>query len=97
MALKKSIEFEGASFIQTDAGYINKGVEKMSFAAYIKIIAITGDKTEIVASVSFSDLDKNLQKKYIIPVSVLDGSKNFIAQAYEHLKTLPEFSGATDC
>jgi hypothetical protein len=23
--------------------------------------------------------------------------KNFIAQAYEHLKTLPEFSGATDC
>jgi hypothetical protein len=23
--------------------------------------------------------------------------KNFIAQAYEHLKTLPEFAGATDC
>jgi hypothetical protein len=26
----------------------------------------------------------------------LDGA-NFIKQAYEHLKTLPEFSGATDC
>ena len=26
----------------------------------------------------------------------LDG-QNFIAQAYNHLKTLPEFSGATDC
>jgi hypothetical protein len=26
----------------------------------------------------------------------LDG-KNPIAQAYEHLKTLPEFAGATDC
>jgi hypothetical protein len=26
----------------------------------------------------------------------LDG-KNFITQAYEHLKTLPEFAGATNC
>jgi hypothetical protein len=24
-------------------------------------------------------------------------SSNFIAQAYEYLKTLPEFEGATDC
>jgi hypothetical protein len=24
-------------------------------------------------------------------------NSNFIAQAYEHLKTLPEFAGATDC
>ena len=23
--------------------------------------------------------------------------QNFIAQAYEHLKTLPEFAGAEDC
>jgi hypothetical protein len=23
--------------------------------------------------------------------------KNFIAQAYDHMKTLPEFAGATDC
>ena len=26
----------------------------------------------------------------------MDGD-NFIKQAYEHLKTLPEFAGATDC
>jgi hypothetical protein len=26
----------------------------------------------------------------------LEGA-NFIAQAYDHLKTLPEFSGAIDC
>jgi hypothetical protein len=26
----------------------------------------------------------------------LEGN-NFIAQAYEHLKTLPEFEGAEDC
>jgi hypothetical protein len=97
MALKRSIEFEGSSFIQTDAGCVNKGIEKISFVAYIKVIAVTGDKTEIVASVNFSDLNQNLHKKYVIPVSVLDGAKNFIAQAYEHLKTLPEFSGAIDC
>ena len=29
-------------------------------------------------------------------VPVLDGD-NFIRQAYFHLKTLPEFAGATDC
>jgi hypothetical protein len=25
------------------------------------------------------------------------GGANFLAQAYAHLKTLPEFSGAVDC
>jgi hypothetical protein len=25
------------------------------------------------------------------------GGKNFFAQAYDHLKTLPEFNGALDC
>jgi hypothetical protein len=30
MALKRSIEFEGSSFIQTDAGCVNKGIEKIS-------------------------------------------------------------------
>jgi hypothetical protein len=29
-------------------------------------------------------------------VPSLEGA-NFIAQAYEYLKTLPEFKGATDC
>jgi len=97
MALKKIIELEGASFIQTDAGRISKGTEKVSFAAYIKIVSVTGNKNEVVASVKFSDDNKSIEKQYRVPVSVADGSKNFIAQAYDHLKTLPEFSGATDC
>ena len=29
--------------------------------------------------------------------SVEEGAENFIKQAYEYLKTLPEFEGATDC
>jgi hypothetical protein len=34
---------------------------------------------------------------YAFVPSVSDGSANFIKQAYEYLKTLPEFTGALDC
>jgi hypothetical protein len=36
-----------------------------------------------------------LQKQFVFAPN-LDGP-NFIKQAYEHLKTLPEFDGAVDC
>jgi hypothetical protein len=38
-----------------------------------------------------------MQKHYKFTASVSDGAENFIKQAYAHLKTLPEFAGATDC
>jgi hypothetical protein len=46
---------------------------------------------------SYTAADKPFFAESILSCAyVLDG-KNPIAQAYEHLKTLPEFSGATDC
>jgi hypothetical protein len=89
MALKKSINF--------------KGIEIKD--AYIRISRFDGDKNTLSFGVSFHS-DPNAQafdnKTYLLNdaeagvVYVLDGD-NPIKQAYQFLKTLPEFAGAVDC
>jgi hypothetical protein len=65
-----------------------------------KLLKSTGDKTKITFDVvCFNKTDDSivaaLKKQYSF-VPNLNGA-NFIAQAYAHLKTLPEFAGAIDC
>ena len=65
---------------------------------YIKVSIVEVNKVNGMANVSFYDKPsgKLLQTKiYPVPHD-LNGS-NALAQAYNHLKTLPEFAGATDC
>jgi hypothetical protein len=66
--------------------------------AYIKVVALSGNKQLMRIEVgTHKDVNAPVvdrQQYYFAPD--LDG-KNFIAQAYEHLKTLPEFAGAIDC
>jgi hypothetical protein len=97
MALRKIIESEGVSVVQTPIGNVANGVQKVSFSAYAKITSIIGNKDSITANVNFQSDAQQFDKQYQIPVSTTTGSSNFIAQAYEHLKTLPDFAGATDC
>lgn len=97
MALRQIIETEGKALIQTPFGSIENGIHRISFFAYVKVISITGDKNQIAANVNFKGDTQQFNRQYLIPVSVENGSTNFIAQAYAHLKTLPEFSNATDC
>ena len=97
MALRKIIEAEGPSVLQTSIGIIENGVQRVSFSAYVKVININGNKNEINASVNFKGDVQQFTKQYQIPVSVDASAANFIAQVYEHLKTLPEFAGAEDC
>jgi hypothetical protein len=97
MALKKIIELQGSSFLNTSYGQINTGEDKIAIAAYIKVVSISGDKNNLVVNVSFSDKDIKFIKSYSTPVSVEDNAPNFIKQAYEHLKTLPEFENSEDC
>lgn len=97
MALRKIIEVEGKSIIQTSIGNIENGTQQLSFSAYVKVTNINGNKTEITANVSFKSDNQEFTKQYQIPVVVENGAPNFIAQVYEHLKTLPEFAGAEDC
>lgn len=97
MALRKIIEVEGKSIIQTSIGNIENGIQRISFSAYVKVININGDKNTINANVSFKGDAQQFNKQYQVPVSVGSGSTNFITQVYEHLKTLEEFAGAEDC
>ena len=68
--------------------------------AYIRVEAINGSKNKITASVAIGKKDGDnflvAQSSSYSFVPNLDG-QNFIAQAYTHLKTLPEFAGAEDC
>lgn len=65
---------------------------------YIKVEAVVATKNRATAGVSFAKSSGDgllkFPKNYSFVVS-LDG-KNFIEQAYEHLKTLPEFQNARD-
>ena len=97
MALRKIIEAEGEVIVQTPMGNIENGTQRVSFSAYVKVLSINGSKSELTANVSFKGETQQFYKSYKIPVSVETNSKNFIAQIYEHLKTLSEFAGAEDC
>jgi|LakMenE18May11ns_1017448.scaffolds.fasta_scaffold9751480_2 hypothetical protein len=97
MALRKIIEAEGKSVVHTPIGSIENGTQRVSFSAYVKVIGINGDKSQIVATVNFKGETQQFNKPYQVSVSVANGASNFIAQVYEHLKTLPEFDGAEDC
>jgi hypothetical protein len=97
MALQQLIETQGVSYADTPFGTIKRGNEPISFLAYISIASIFGTKNEILVSVNFKSSLNQFSKDYKIPVSVEQNSDNFIKQAYNYLKTLPEFAGATDC
>lgn len=90
MALKKT-------FTETKAPF--NGVLELT-DAYWRVENITANKIEATCVVSINKKDDELttqvtSKKYSFTPD-LNGS-NFIRQAYEHLKTLPEFADATDC
>lgn len=69
------------------------------FNAYIKVSSVAGGKENMAAEVHYlkdnasGDLIK--VENYNFEPDI-DGD-NFIKQAYHYLKTLPEFSDATDC
>jgi hypothetical protein len=66
--------------------------------AYIKVNNIIGDKNEMRADVVFLKETGGMivdNKSYFFPPNL--NESNFIAQAYNHLKTLDEFAGAVDC
>lgn len=63
----------------------------------LKQIVKQGNKERLVLDVLFKADGINYHKDYSFTPSVDEFSNNFIKQGYLHLKTLPEFVGATDC
>jgi hypothetical protein len=97
MALKNIVEIEGELVIKTDYGLIVKGKDVSANVFYIKVDNIQATKKQANASVSFNSDKLNFKKNYSFKVSVENNAPNFIKQAYEYLKTLPEFANAEDC
>jgi hypothetical protein len=64
--------------------------------AYIKISNIHGNKNNLTIKYAVLSGADEISSGYESFTPTLDGT-NFIAQAYNYLKTLPEFAGAQDC
>lgn len=85
MALKKQI-------VKTISGFNGQ----LTTEAYFKVSRLSGDKHNMTALVTGVASESQVYAAEHLFVPNLAG-ENFIAQAYKHLKTLPEFAGATDC
>lgn len=97
MALQKSASFEGQIDVKGDGWAFSKGLELIDLGVcYIKVDQLVGTKTQLSATVSITAQGGGIKYLNITFTPDLDGP-NFIKQAYLHLKTLPEFSDATDC
>jgi len=76
----------------------NFGVEVTFENAYIKVVYINGSKDTLNAYVCAYDKKDGVQlNSSAIQCSLSLEGKNFIAQAYDHIKALPEFANAIDC
>lgn len=97
MALKKSMSVEGNLTVTLPGGFnFQQGTGSIDLPdCYIKVERVLVSKTEGSADVSFSSGSIKYSKAYQFPVT-LDGG-NFISQAYDHLKSLPEYKSAKDC
>lgn len=95
MALRKTITLTGRNIVATAAGTIDVGEISVNMDAYIKVEAVDATKQSATATVTYKDGAKYLTKQFVFAPSLEES--NFIKQAYEHLKTLPEFAGAIDC
>ena len=97
MALRKIIEISGKTILQTLFGSIETGDSQVSVSAYIKVLSVNGNKENATAIVRFTSDKITYDRTFDIPVSVADDAANYIKQAYQHLKSLPEFATAEDC
>jgi hypothetical protein len=97
MALQKDFDVEYAATYTLPWKEEKETRTYKMLGAYIKVLTTSGCKNHQKAVVSIVSGDKQIIKEYFFSPSVSDGSGNFIKQAYTHLRTLPEFSGATDC
>lgn len=73
--------------------------ERIVFSnSYIRVDGVDADKHRAVMRVSVrsGQAGRSLESRTYSFAPDMDGP-NFIRQAYLHLKTLPEFAGATDC
>jgi hypothetical protein len=95
MALKHAITKICSTKAIFDGVELESGQITISDIFYIKVESVKGSKSTVNCSVSFKGEKVELVKIFVFEPKM--NNENFIAQAYNHLKTLPEFAGAIDC
>ena len=95
MALQQQITITGQSTIHSGPLSVPCGKQSININARIKVEYVNASKLRATCFVSFSNASVQYEKTFEF-VPDLDGP-NFVKQAYEHLKTLPEFADAVDC
>ena len=68
--------------------------------AYIKVVSTSVSKITSLAKVVIYENQAGQQtetKEFGFVSNIEDAAPNALAQAYKHIKNLPEFAGATDC
>lgn len=84
------------SLIHTMSLLNNFGFQSQVDNIKLQITNINGNKNNVSFTLSFLFEDRLLKTENYDFVPDLNSSDNFIKQAYNHLKTLDEFSGAED-
>lgn len=98
MALKKIINVSGVAVVEHDGMRLLTGqTVTVQKEIYIRVSHVAGGKNQQTATVTSIEVGGSTVREDLVTFDPdLDGP-NFIKQAYEHLKTLPEFAGAEDC
>ena len=97
MALSKAFTFNGSGQVSGDGWSFNQSEQTVNLGdCYIKVETVSGTKDQQLAAISIKAKNGAIKREQRSFAPNLNG-ENFIKQAYEHLKTLPEFAGAVDC
>jgi hypothetical protein len=95
MSLAHQVNISGESFIKDGLTEINNGNLSIKVNCIITVDRIQANKNYIHSFVKFKTDNEEFTRQYQSPADL--SGPNFIKQVYLYLKTLPEFSGATDC
>jgi hypothetical protein len=95
MALKIKLSKMAQTWAEVDGVRVSLGDQAVNVELYVKVNLVEATKEDGVAHLLISTGGSAQMQRQNFKIN-LDG-KNFIAQAYDHLKTLPEFADAIDC
>jgi hypothetical protein len=94
MALSKKITLSGNLFLHTDNARYPLGTGSHEMDAYIRVVSVSASKPMAEVMVEITENGTGYQNSYNFQPDLSDGAANHIKQAYEYLKTLPEFADA---
>jgi hypothetical protein len=96
MALKKSMAFEAVEHTFVHGSQLKTEAKTITLVdCLMRVTSVKGGKGLVSFSLEIASDGVTFVRDYEFPPDM--SGPNFIKQAYEHLKTLPEFEGAVDC